>query len=87
MIVLIFTVKSFHVFLACKTFKYFTKKKWNDLTVKIKTIVLNIKWIKNNIEQLHTKHTFEMTENLTVLLLRKNTAEFISSKLCREVSL
>ena len=28
-----------------------------------------------------------MTENLTVLLLRKNTAEFISSKLCREVSL
>ena len=51
----------------------------------MKTIVLNIKWVKNTIKQLHTTHTFEMTENLTVLQLRKNTAEFISSQTSREV--
>ena len=53
----------------------------------MKTIVLNIKWVKNTNKQLHTKHTFEMTENLTVLQLRKNTAEYIGSRLSREVGL
>jgi len=53
----------------------------------MKKIVLNIKWVKNKIDQVHTKTVFEMTKNLTVLQLRKNTADFISSQLNRIVTL